>query len=62
LTRELNVAYSLKKITGKLHCHLEPSFIFLKGVGNNLNPASHKTILKIEKDGTALEITFYVSS
>jgi hypothetical protein len=34
--------------------------IFLKGVGNNLTPASHKTTLKIEKDGTAFEMTFYV--
>jgi predicted aspartyl protease len=47
-----------EKIARKLQCHLGPTFIFLKG--GNLTPASHKTTLKIEKDGTAFEITFYV--
>jgi hypothetical protein len=50
-----------EKIARKLHCHLKSSsFIFLKGVGNNLTPSSHKTTLKMEKHGTAFEITFYI--
>lgn len=44
----------------KLNCHLEPTLVTLKGIGNATLFASSKAKLRVEKDGTAFEIVFYV--
>lgn len=49
-----------KKIANYLNCHFEPALITLKGLGNSTIFANTKTSLKIERDGMAFEICFYI--
>jgi hypothetical protein len=46
------------RLAKKLACHLELDFTMLRGIGGTLVPTLYKT--RIEKEGTAFMINFYV--
>jgi hypothetical protein len=48
------------RVAKKLACHLEPDFTMLRGIGGTLVPTLYKTTLRIEREGTAFMIHFYV--
>lgn len=49
-----------EKIVKRLSCHLEPALITLNGIGGGTTFANSKTILNIERNGTAFEVCFYI--
>jgi hypothetical protein len=48
------------RVAKKLACHLELDFTMLRGIDGTLVPTLYKTTLRIEREGTAFMINFYV--